>query len=136
MQSSTQAGRLCTDLADTRGEYFVPGREVYARLPPLSGLAWWVLALEEGGRRPIVCVLEGPTNRDLFLQDLETLCSDAGRVLGVFPAWESLPQGDTRPRPEIAGERMDMLLRCHAGDTPPVLVTTIQAVMQRTPSAE
>ena len=127
-----QAYGLGHNVERNLGEILQPGREVSALQPPSSSLAWLALTLAEKGHTPIITVFDGPRNQDQFLQDLDTLSGDCMNSFGCFPAWESLPQDGQRPQPEIAGERMSLLLACRENRCPDILVTSIQAVMQKT----
>ena len=85
-----------------------------------------------------------------FLKTVLHVCRDDGRVdrlksaLGffvpeievlVFPAWDCLPYDRVSPNPEIVSRRIDTLTKLadDAGDRPRVVLTTMNALMQRIP---
>ncbi|MEM9988971.1 MAG: DEAD/DEAH box helicase, partial [Pseudomonadota bacterium] len=55
-----------------------------------------------------------------------------------FPAWDCLPYDRLSPSPEVVSARMAGLaaLTAHDGKTPMVLVTTVNAMVQRVPAAD
>jgi transcription-repair coupling factor (superfamily II helicase) len=64
--------------------------------------------------------------------------ADAVEVL-TFPAWDCLPYDRIGPSPGVAAQRMTTLARLAAlaeDKTPRLLVTTVPALLQRTPPAE
>ena len=51
-----------------------------------------------------------------------------------FPAWDCLPYDRVSPNPEIVSERIATLARLtDAADTPPIVLTTVNALVQRVP---
>ena len=82
--------------------------------------------------RTLLIVLAHPRDVDTWDEDLLSF----GGVRSVtFPAWDSLPTGET-VIDEIAGKRL-RVLRQLEGDTPPkLLLTTIQALLQPVPNRE
>lgn len=80
--------------------------------------------------RTLLVVLAHPREVDAWAEDL---VSFTGIRPLVFPAWDSLPTGET-VLDEIGGQRL-RLLRQLEGDTPPrFLLTTLQALIQPVPS--
>ena len=132
MQQPERAFGLGQAVDGILGELLQPGQEVYAHQPSSAALGWLALTLAERASSPVVAVFDGPRNRDQFLQDIEALAGEKADAIGCFPAWESLPQDDRQPRPEIGGERLGLLLACRQNRCPPVVVTSIQALMQKT----
>ncbi len=61
-----------------------------------------------------------------FAPDLEIL---------TFPAWDCLPYDRVSPHPEIVARRVAALARlaASAGDRPPLVLTTVNAALQRVP---
>ena len=50
-----------------------------------------------------------------------------------FPAWDCLPYDRVSPNPEIAGRRMHLLARLASGTAPDLIITTVNAMLQRVP---
>ncbi len=48
-----------------------------------------------------------------------------------FPAWESLPSEEIPPSPDIVGERYRILREIQESDSPQIIVTNLQAVLQK-----
>jgi transcription-repair coupling factor (superfamily II helicase) len=110
--------------------------------PATAFVAWLAAALH---RRSVVLITEGPHALETGHQDLATLAGAMGSALGLartalpellyYPAREALPdeqQQDT----EIAGMRLDALLQWQTAvnaNRPAMLVTCIQALLQRAP---
>ncbi len=54
-----------------------------------------------------------------------------------FPAWDCLPYDRVSPNPEIVAERMSALVKlCTPSKTPRIILTTVNAALQRVPSAK
>src|SRR5690242_6574330 len=51
----------------------------------------------------------------------------------VLPRWDSLPYDLTGPSREITGRRASVLRRLAAGLTQPLVIATVEAVLQRVP---
>ncbi len=111
-------------------------------------------------RRPIVVVTEGLKAQELTHQDVTTwlsLGSSRGNEAPssrlpeaksksepasanptkpplFHPAWETLPQDDRLPHPDIISERLETLIALMAAkaESAPLVVTTVTALMQRT----
>ena len=105
---------------------------------PRSAQAVIGLALRDSMRQPIVLIADGTQALEELHQDVVTiavdLCedgSDAGPVL-YYPASEAASDGVQDS--EIAGERIEVLCSLASGGPPPVLVTCVQALMQKTVS--
>ncbi len=50
-----------------------------------------------------------------------------------FPAWDCLPYDRVSPNPEIAGRRMHLLARLASRAAPDLIITTVNAMLQRVP---
>ena len=51
----------------------------------------------------------------------------------IFPAWDCLPYDRVSPNPEIVGRRIHLLARLAAGAAPGLVLTTVNALLQRVP---
>ena len=111
-------------------------REVRAEMPSGAGRAHLAWALWEAGRRPAVWVTDGPHTLDLLLQDLAALAGGRRDRMAGFPAREGAADPARARDPELAGERLETLRRCRAGDPPAILATCVQALLQPTVAPE
>lgn len=66
---------------------------------------------------------------------LEDLTSFWGQTPDVFPAWESLPQ-TLSPSDPVFGKRLSLIAKLLGPQPPKLVVTTIAALLQPTPSVE
>ena len=82
-------------------------------------------------RRPIVVIAEGVKMQESFQQDLETWI--AARPL-FFPSWEVLPHESRLPHADVIAERLETLVALSrvSPTAPPMVVTNVVALMQRT----
>ena len=51
----------------------------------------------------------------------------------TFPAWDCLPYDRVSPNPEIVGRRIHLLARLASGGAPGLILTTVNALLQRVP---
>lgn len=108
-----------------------PGERVHLRELPMSGCAHMVWTLSDISQLPLVCIVDGPRTLETLYQDLHSLAPDLERLL-YFPGWETLP-GQGRASKDLAGDRLEVLQHlADQPDSPTVIATTIQALMQRT----
>ena len=103
---------------------------------PASAEAWLLWELARTSGRTVVWIADGPRTVDLIYRDLRTLAPPDAPPLLQFPSWEVLP-GDksTRPDPEAIGARLETLLALSTPG-PRLIVTSIQALMERTLTLE
>jgi len=85
-----------------------------------------------------VVVTDGPVSMERFSSDLSALTSSVHEdfEFSCFPAIESFPGHGSPPHQQLIGERLQTLQKCRDTATPPFVVTTIQALMQKTISPE
>lgn len=113
------------------------GGEAQAVSVPSSAVAWIALALHELSGRTVVLVTDGPRTMDVLFRDVETLSACEGlRPPAYYPAWESLPGHGAPPHADLIGDRLATLRAFRASHPPPVVVTCVQALMQRALPAE
>ena len=104
-----------------------------------SALAYLLAHIREQLARPIVLITKGPKEVEEIAADLETL---SGRDVFRFPAWETLPEEDLEPHPDIIGERfflMEKLVRegSAGGEgggnarAPVIIVTSLHSLSRR-----
>jgi len=106
-----------------KGGCFIPdqpvGIQAYlaAQLPDILPGCW-------------VIVTDGPKAQDDFYHDLCAFRMDAD--VAFYPSWEHLPgQGHSR-MDDVLGDRLKVLQRCRSGTSPVLIVTCVQALMQKT----
>jgi transcription-repair coupling factor (superfamily II helicase) len=87
------------------------------------------------------CLLIVPTEAEAgeMVEDLAVFQPEAGRreagyslKAALFPAWGTLPYGDGRPLPAVAGERASVLARLLAGQ-PLLVVASLRAALHPLP---
>lgn len=110
-------------------------------LPALSttALAAVLLAWRSQAPTVTVVVMESPGSLDALYQDVHSLNRGGLEGIHYFPAWEGPADTDTRGgAPDLLGDRLETLL--HVGDAarpgPHLVLTTVQALMQRLPAPE
>lgn len=123
------------------GGFVLHGPDEDCTLPALSttALAALLLAWRSGAPPATVVVTDTPNTLDALYQDLHSL--NAGNLDGIhyFPAWEGPSGTDTRGgAPDLLGDRLHTLLQAgdKAASAPRLILTTVQALMQRLPSPE
>lgn len=99
-----------------------------------DGLAAVLLAEAAGKGRQILHIVRD----DARLARTVDMLGFAGPGLSVltFPAWDCLPYDRVSPNPEIVAQRLDTLTRLGEGAGADVVVTTVNAVLQRIPPRE
>jgi transcription-repair coupling factor (superfamily II helicase) len=96
-----------------------------------SSCALAAAALAGHASAPVVVVCAHPSDVDLFIDDLALFTM---RRAASFPAAESLP-GD-RTYNAVFGERLRLLKDLASDERPPIVVTSIQALLQPAPPPE
>jgi transcription-repair coupling factor (superfamily II helicase) len=126
-----------------------PGQRPFVRWTPAPSASWSFMAAcfkTAHPERPLVVVTSGLKLQESMHQDLTTWLRWFSDQEGpstftqpyFFPAWEHLPHEAKLPHADVLSERLETLsalLQWQANpDTQPapVIVTTIQALMQRT----
>jgi len=90
-------------------------------------------------RSPAVTVVVTDTARTLeaFWQDLHTLSGEKLDHAAYFPGWEDLTDHDLRgTSPEIAGDRLQTLIRLHQSSDPLCVCTDVQSLLQPVPQPD
>lgn len=75
-----------------------------------------------------IVILTGGDRQDKLLDDLQFFSSQ--EVL-EFPSWEILPSEDLSPSADIVGKRFEILHKLLSAKHPQLLVTNLQAVLQK-----
>ncbi|MBF0136000.1 MAG: transcription-repair coupling factor [Magnetococcales bacterium] len=111
-----------------------------------SSLSWVVSLLARHRKKPLVLVVESATRAETVYRELLFFLQKAmpAPELLLFPAWEILPFEPLSPFGPLVGERIASLYRLtqmcgmgpvqageEAGTTSGVVITTVNAVMQR-----
>jgi transcription-repair coupling factor (superfamily II helicase) len=110
-------------LASDRAGCFIPC------LPP-SAAAYLAVALPGLLARTMVVVLDGPGRLDAFAQDVAAFAGGLEPV--YYPPWERLPGLGGPPTGDQLGDRLDVLHRCTEPDPPALILTCVQALLQKT----
>jgi transcription-repair coupling factor (superfamily II helicase) len=85
--------------------------------------------------RTIVAVTEGLKAQELFHQDLQTWMTASGELASAvrfYPAWETLPHEAKLPHADVISERLETLCALDSPKRPPLIVTTMVALLQKT----
>jgi transcription-repair coupling factor (superfamily II helicase) len=88
----------------------------------------------KGGAGPIVVVLRDGTRLPRIGDGLSFFAP--GLEVSVFPAWDCLPYDRVSPNAGVSSERMAALHRLASENPPDVLLTTINAALQRVPTRQ
>jgi transcription-repair coupling factor (superfamily II helicase) len=108
-----------------------PGRVELCGAPPGHD-ARALAEIAAQNRRTMVLVLRNDVRLDETRQALGFFAP--GQKLSVIPAWDCLPYDRVSPKTEIVARRMEALVGLSHGGAAPVLVlTTVNAVLQRLP---
>jgi len=94
------------------------------------------LTLDWMHRAPLttVVVTDTPRTLEALWQDLHTLSGEDLSTAAYFPGWEDLTDHDLRgSSPEIAGDRLQTLLRLHQSAQPICVCTDVQSLLQPVP---
>jgi len=85
--------------------------------------------------RTIVAVAEGLKAQELCHQDIQTWLASAGEPPGAarfYPAWETLPHESKLPHADVISERLETLCALGSAARPPIIVTSMAALFQKT----
>ena len=107
MQTELIVGKFRAYLASRIRE----GKTFLAPLLPLSAEAALVRALAGFDHRTLVWITDGPQTLELAHRDLRTVSPPSTGDVLYFPAWEGTPGPDTKPDPDIEGNRLNTLMR-------------------------
>ena len=95
-------------------------------------------ARDDQGRCRIILHIARDDARMEFLHDAIGFFAPEVRVFR-FPAWDCLPYDRVAPKASVVAERVDVLgqlVALESGDTPLILLTTVNATLQRVPTRE
>lgn len=88
-----------------------------------------IAALAEDATAKNILILTGGSQEEVRLFDDFSYFSDTKIV--DYPAWETLPSENIAPSPDIVGERYQVLHQISTKTTPLVLISNLQACLQR-----
>lgn len=86
-----------------------------------------LIAAKEATQKNIV-VITGGTRETRLYDDLSFFNSSQALE---FPSWETLPSEEVAPSPDIVGERYEILRQLQENKEPKLILTTLQACLQR-----
>jgi transcription-repair coupling factor (superfamily II helicase) len=115
---------------------FDPGEDRSVQPLSTSALAFVLLRSRDHFAKPFLCVTDGPRTQDQLFHDLLTLDGGSEERLAFYPGWETLPDEDSGPHPDIVGDRLAVLHTLAQPAAPKITVTTVQAIMQKTISLD
>ncbi len=108
---------------------FSGGNSVAAGGTPEGFDALVIAAMAE--RQPVLHVCRDDSRMSALTEALGFFAPNL-EIVG-FPAWDCLPYDRISPNPAIAARRLDCLMRLALGLRPDVLITTVNAILQRLP---
>jgi transcription-repair coupling factor (superfamily II helicase) len=126
----SKAGTL--DASPTLGAaaFRLPGRMTLAGAPEGADARWLANALANPEMPPVLAVA---MDEEKALRLLHGVAFFAPKLDALFlPAWDCLPYDRSSPNAEILSQRIDTLARL-AANPPRLLVTTVNAALQRVP---
>jgi transcription-repair coupling factor (superfamily II helicase) len=106
-------------------------------LPPAAqALAMCAVASDRGA--PVLCITDGPLSADAMESDVSAFGAETGVQVLFFPAWENMPDQKEEDAEDerIAGRRLSLLQRLPDLKGHTVIVTPVQALLQRAPSPD
>lgn len=88
-----------------------------------------IAALAQQTTSKNLLILTGASQEEIRLY--HDLAFFANKQVIEFPAWETLPSENIAPSPDIVGDRYTVLKQVHASKEPYIILTTLQACLQR-----
>lgn len=96
-----------------------------------------VLDWMQRSHHPTVVVTDTPRALEALWQDVYTLSAEKVESAAYFPGWEDLTDHDLRgSSPEIAGDRLQTLIRLHQAREPLCVFTDVQSLLQPVPQPD
>ena len=93
-----------------------------------------VLAKAAHAQAPIIFVARDDAR--LASVEVGLKCINPKLDMWVLPAWDCLPFDQLSPQGALVGRRIETLARICAGEAPSILLTTINAIVQKLPPAD
>jgi transcription-repair coupling factor (superfamily II helicase) len=117
-------GDLLTMLMDARGRVNCTG---------LSGAerAYLLYRLDGELNRPLFLLCATAKEAERLAQDLSFFCGKTQAHIITFPAYDILPFRHLSYHPETACQRIEALYRMITAPEPPMIITTVSAVLQK-----
>ncbi|MGK5593904.1 MAG: transcription-repair coupling factor [Parachlamydiaceae bacterium] len=88
-----------------------------------------IAAIAQKKTRKKILVLTGASQEEVRLYHDFALFTDCPII--DFPAWETLPSENIPPSPDIVGERYQALVKIKEAQQPAIILTTLQACLQK-----
>ena len=122
--SGHSIGDLLTILRDATGRVDCTG---------LSGAAQASLMYRLYGefKGPLFVLCASAREAERLAQDLGFFCAEAGPPIITFPSYDILPFKPLSYHPETACQRIEALYRMITDSTPPIIITTVSALLQK-----
>lgn len=111
----------------------LPGREKGIDCTGLSGSdrAYLALRIYKKHRIPIAVVVPSFQDAEMFLEDLKFFSGKSKPPIIYFPPYNILPFKDLAYHSETSAKRIRSLYRLIAADAPPIVVTTVDALLHK-----
>jgi transcription-repair coupling factor (superfamily II helicase) len=128
---STRPDPTTATVPSGKGAYTLPACSPAAAAALVRG--WMELEPEV----PTVVVTDSARSLDTFYQDLHTLLDGDLSRTAFFPGWEDVADADLHGvSPEIAGDRLQTLIRLHADPAGLCVCTHVQSLLQPVPDPD
>lgn len=117
------------------GEAILQRGDFCALLPPWPGVAAVAASLLEISGNHVLLITDGPVTMDRTALDLEALLEPGAdnTLIATYPPRETK---SGQALPETTGERLGVLRGLHDNNLPVIIVTCIQALLQKTASPD
>ena len=111
----------------------IPNRSSGIDCSGLSGSerAYLVATLHSQLQQPMIVVVPTPKAAELFLEDLNFFSDNSNESAHYFPPYNMLPFKHLSYHKETAASRIRALYGLMVSETPPLVVTTIDALLQK-----
>ncbi|MFC1567448.1 transcription-repair coupling factor [Thermodesulfobacteriota bacterium] len=111
----------------------LPGRDKGIDCTGLSGSdrAYLALRIYKEHRAPIAVVVPSPQDAEMFLEDLRFFAGKSSPPIIYFPPYNMLPFKGISYHSETSAKRIRSLYRLIAAEAPPIIVTTVDALLHK-----
>ena len=111
----------------------LPNRDEGIDCTGLSGSerAYLAVRICQKQKIPIAIVVSSPQDAEMFLEDLKFFAGKSRPPIIYFPSYNILPFKDLAYHSETSAKRIRSLYQLIAADVPPIVVTTVDALLHK-----
>jgi len=111
----------------------IPGRDKGIDCVGLSGAdkAYLALRIYKKHKMPVAVVVPSSQDAKVFMEDLRFFAAKPAPPIIYFPPYNILPFKDLAYHSETSARRIRSLYRLIAAETPPIVVTTVDALLHK-----